>query len=437
MSNLFSLPAFPGFITGIFGSIWTVWEAVWWIATLLIALIVFWEAWHLHLHYKWVHHIHWTLLEIKVPKNILKTPKAMEQIFAAAHAPYSYGYSWYQKNIMGMDEYWMSFELIGRSGETHFYLRVPSEYRNMMESAIYGQYPEAEIIEADDYLDEMPKIIPNRNFDLSGFEEEQRHPAYFPIRTYPMFEEAVEEHRIDPIGGLMEVMSKLKEGEQIWYQVLVRPAGESTFAAGKKVLDKMYGIEEKKKKGVFGDFDLGFGFEDIFRAPFQHPSDRAGKGDEKDKFPRLLLSPHDKEQGDAIQQKIAKLSFDTTMRFVTITRRDVAEGGSGNIMSLHGFMRQFNTQNLQQLKPNKATTTAGYAVKGLFKKTRLNWRKRLLYEHYKNILHGPVAVLNIEELATVFHFPLGVVSTTELEKIESRKGSPPASLPVIEETDMS
>ena len=435
MSQLFSLPSGAGFITGILGSIWAVWEVVWWIATPLIAIIIFWEAWLLYLHHKWVHHIHWILLEIKVPKNILKTPKAMEQIFAAAHAPYNYGLKWYQKYIQGMDEYWMSFELVGRAGETHFYLRVPDQYRNMMESAIYGQYPEAEITEPDDYLDEMPKIIPNRNFDMSGFEEVQRHPAYFPIRTYPMFEEAVEEHRIDPIGGLMEVMSKLKEGEQIWYQILARPAGESTFAAGKKVLDKMYGIEEKEKKSFWSGLDLGVSFEDVFRAPFQHPGEREGKGEDKDKFPRLLLSPHDREQGDAIQEKIAKLSFDATIRFVTITRRDAVSPDSGNIMSLHGFMRQFNTQNLNQLKPESSTTTAGYAVKGLFKKERLHWRKRLLYEHYKNLLHGPTAVLNIEELATIFHFPLGTVSTTELEKIESRKGSPPSSLPVIEEAE--
>jgi len=437
MSHLFSLPTLPGPVLGILGSIWAVWEAVWWIATPLIAIIIFWEAWRLHLLHKWVHHIHWTMLEIKVPKNILKTPKAMEQIFAAAHAPYSYGYSWFQKYIQGMDEYWMSFELIGRAGETHFYLRVPNEYRNMMESAIYGQYPDAEISEANDYLDEMPKIIPNRTFDLSGFEEVQRHAPYFPIRTYPMFEESVEEQRIDPIAGLMEVMSKLKEGEQIWYQVLVRPTGEDAFNAGKKELNKMYGVEEPKKKGIFGDFDLGFGMEDVIRAPFQHPGERNSKKDEKDRFPRLLLSPHDKERGDAIQQKIAKLSFDATVRFVVITERDLATPDSGYIMSLHGFMRQFNTQNLQQLKPEKSTTTAGYAVKGLFKKPRLHWRKRLLYENYKNILHGkPVAILNIEELATIFHFPLGTVSTTELEKVGSRKGSPPASLPVIEEAEL-
>jgi hypothetical protein len=46
----------------------------------------------------------------------------------------------------------------------------------------------------------------------------------------------------------------------------------------------------------------------------------------------------------------------------------------------------------------------------------------------------PESVLNIEELATIFHFPLGTVSTTELEKVGSRRGSPPASLPIIDES---
>ena len=178
-------------VSGIIGSILVVWGVVWWIVLPIIAIIIFWEAWKLHLHYKWVTSIKWKLLEIKVPKTILKTPKAMEQIFAAAHAPYTYGTTTYQKYWQGMEEYWMVFELVGRAGETHFYLRVPAGFRNMMESAIYAAYPEAEITEADDYLEEMPHVLPNETFDLSGFEEVLRHKNYLPIRTYPMFEEAV------------------------------------------------------------------------------------------------------------------------------------------------------------------------------------------------------------------------------------------------------
>ena len=88
----------------------------------------------------------------------------------------------------------------------------------MMESAIYAAYPEAEITEAEDYLEEFPHVLPNETFDISGFEEVLRHENYLPIRTYPMFEEMVEEHRIDTIAPLMEAMSKLKNDEQLWFQ---------------------------------------------------------------------------------------------------------------------------------------------------------------------------------------------------------------------------
>ncbi len=152
---------------------------MWWFVLPLIGLLILWEAWLLHLHWKWVTHIKWKILEIKVPKNILKTPKAMEQIFAAAHAPYTYGISPYRKYWLGQEEYWMIFELIAKAGETHFYLRVPAEFRNMMESAIYAAYPEAEITEADDYLDEMPHILPNETFDVNGLEEVMRHEIIF------------------------------------------------------------------------------------------------------------------------------------------------------------------------------------------------------------------------------------------------------------------
>src|SRR5579862_3031256 len=157
--SLFTVPAPIAAVLGpVFASIWTVWAATWWFFAPLIAAIIFWEFWKLYLHVRFLKGIRWKVLEIKVPKNILKTPKAMEQIFAAAHAPYTYGIRTYDKYIKGVDEMFMSFELVGSSGETHFYLRVPEQFRNMMEAAIFAQYPDAEIFEVDDYLHELPEV---------------------------------------------------------------------------------------------------------------------------------------------------------------------------------------------------------------------------------------------------------------------------------------
>ena len=156
------------------------------------------------------------------------------------------------------------------------------------------------------------------------------------------------------------------------------------------------------------------------------------KKEETARAMRFIISPGEKDITEAIEEKTAKIALEATPRFLYITKQGGVD--QGVIMSLHGFVRQFNTQNLNSLKPNSAKTTASYAVRGLFKKTRIRWRKRMIYEDYRNIAPSAKrSILNIEELATIFHFPIATVSTTELEKVESRKGSPPASLPIIEE----
>lgn len=84
------------------------------------------------------------------------------------------------------------------------------------------------------------------------------------------------------------------------------------------------------------------------------------------------------------------------------------------------------------MRPNKDTMSAG--LHGLFKPIRMGFRKRILYERYRDLSFGPEKpILNIEELATIYHFPIMGVESTYLEKVESKKGGPPASLPLIEE----
>jgi hypothetical protein len=420
----------------IWQSIGTVWGLTWWIVLPLITGMVAWEAWLVYLHYRFIKRMNLKLLEIKIPKNVMKTPKAMEQIFAAAHAPYSYGIRTFDRYWRGQEEYWMSFELVARAGESHFYLRVPAQFRNMMESAIYSQYPEAEITEAEDYLHNMPKVLPNKNLDVSGFEEVLRHKNYFPIRTYLDFEDPVEERRVDTMGTLIEAMSRMRGDEQMWFQVIVKPTGEEFQMEGEEAINTLLHIdEEKEKKSSFlPSLDLGITLGEALRSPFEHPGAASPKHAEADQFKKLrfLVPTHDKERADAIQKKIAKLAFEATLRFIYIEGMN-APTKPEHMNSIHGYIRQFNTQDLNSLRPLKATTTAGYAVRGLFKKQRIHWRKRLIYEHYHHTLPAHhESVLNIEELATVFHFPITAVSTSELEKVESRKGTPPATLPIVE-----
>jgi hypothetical protein len=422
----FAAPIFRG----LFASVNEVWSKVWWIALPLITFFFFWDFWILYIQFKFITSIQWVLLEIKVPKNILKTPKAMEQIFAAAHAPYSYGLRFFEKYWEGRVEYWMSFEIVGSAGESHFYLRLPKQFRNLMESAIYAQYPEAEISEVEDYVKQMPKVLPNKTFDVYGNEQIFRAPNCYPIRTYPMFEEAVEERRVDPVGNVLEIISKLKVDEQIWIQILARPTGDDWKKEGDELVAKMTGIGEKKKKEPWF-YGLGVTLSEAILAPFVHPSTEVEKKSKDEfNFRMLLLTPGQKEVVEGIERKTAKLGFETTIRFIYIDKREAFS--RDNVAAIAGFFRQFNTQNLNLLKPDKRTMTA--AVRGLFIKLRLSWRKRVIYERYRDLIFNPhKPILNIEELATIYHLPIVGVESTYLEKVESRKGGPPAALPLMEE----
>ena len=433
-STLFSVP--PALVP-IFQSIWAVWSEVWWFVVPIVLALMLWETWKLYLHIRFLKGIKWEVLEIKVPKNVLKTPKAMEQIFAAAHAPYSYGFRFYDKYWKGLGEYFFSFELVGRAGETHFYLRTPQQFRGMMESAIYGQYPDAEITEVDDYVEQMPHVLPNRDLDVAGFEEILGAPDPYPIRTYPMFEDSVEERRIDPIGAFVEALSKMKGDQQFWYQLIIVPTGEEFKEEGEKIIAKKLGLEDKeeKKGSLFPDLSLGVSLGEALMGPFQHPGPAKDKKEEnKVRTQRFIVSPLDKTRTEGIAEKIAKFGFEVTIRFLYLERRGETRDGDKNIMLAHGYIRQFNTQDMNALRPDSKTTSASYAVRGAFKKMRLRWRKRIIYERYRHLTHQEKKpVLNIEELATIFHFPSTAVSTSELEKADSRKGTAPAGLPIMDQ----
>ena len=400
----------------IWQSIVAVWSWSWWVVLPVIALIVFLEFWEQYQRQQFYQSIPWKLLEIKIPKNILKTPKAMEQVFSAAY-------------IEG-EKHWMAFEAVGHAGDTHFYLRVPSPYRNMMESAIYAQYPEAEISEVDDYVQQMPRVMPNDEFDIFGVEQTLGNGEFAPIRTYKDFEDSVEERRIDTIALLMESMSKLKDSEQMWFQFIVKPVDEKWKKSAEKAAHKLLGVEEEKKKSSnpFAGFGLGLSFGEIVRAPFEHPNSEVKKKDEAPKAPKNV-KPGDKDLAEGIRSKMAKLAFQATIRFMYVDRR--GSFAKDNTNAAAAFFRQFNTQHLNYFKPDKETMTAG--VKGWFKNWKIAFRKHAFYDAYAHARpRNNKCVLNTEELATIYHFPINAVGTTELEKVPSRKGGPPASLPLVE-----
>jgi hypothetical protein len=361
---------------------------------------------------EFIQKIQWVLLELKPPRNLIKTPKSMEQVFAALYGIYSFGISWHDKYIDGKVDLWLSFEMVGRGGGIHFYVRCPKDRRNLVESAIYAQYPEVEIEEVPDYVDQMPSIMPNETWDLWGAGFTLAAESPYPIRTYPYFEEVKEEKRIDPISGIAEAMSKLKDDEMIWIQLLISPIGPQTGQDFKKEGDALI----QKIIDSTKDPNAPQGSVGMFR-----------------------LTSVQQEIIKAIGAKVSKLPFYFSLRFIYIDKKD--RFNMSNVSAVLSAFQLFNTRDMNALRPDKMTTGYGAFWGRLFpwyKRYQVNAKKRRIYDYYRKRKFGysgklvdeKLPVLNTEELATIFHFPTSVVKAPKLQTVYSRKGEPPVNLPI-------
>ena len=159
-----------GIFTNVGQSILAVFSLTWWVFLPLVLFSIFWEFWVYYVYVSYVRSQKWVLLHIRIPELVEKTPKAMEQVFASVYATYSFGLKFLEKYWEGkMVEDSTSFEILGINGGIYFQIRVLERYRNIIESAIYSQYPNAEITQGDDLVQlSFPKVLPNKVYDLWG-----------------------------------------------------------------------------------------------------------------------------------------------------------------------------------------------------------------------------------------------------------------------------
>lgn len=405
-------------------------KATWWFITPLILFFVAKNSWLYWVVMRvYLPKLNLTLLEIKIPKEVLKTPKAMEYVLVALHGVWE---SLNNRDIWLRGEIlpWFSLEMAGTAGEMHFYIQTQTKYIALVESAVYSQYPDAEIIAVEDYTNAIPPDIPNKNWDLWGTDMRLQKESPYPLRTYVDFEEMVEERRLDPVASIAEAMNKLRVGEHLWIQFIITPDLKigGLRKEGEKITAKlMQRPDTKERKGLAS----------VASVVFEQSMMLLGKQpDEKKKedvlwSPEWNLSPGEREIIKAVEQKTSKVSFLTMIRFLYIGRRDVFK--KPNVAAPFAFFEQFNTFNLNRVRLNSRTYTKNSFL--LFRGLRNRFRKIRLFQWYKwrSDLPGsisPFYFLNVEELATMFHFPGQIVQAPTMPRVETRKAPPPSGLPI-------
>lgn len=331
------------------------------------------------------------LLMLEIPKANDKKELAAEQLFASLHGILRDHNE--LKNSGGVQEH-LSFEIVSTAGQIRFYVWVPKILQSFVEGQIYAQYPSVQIHTVDeDYVDTRKDKKVTYSAELALTDNDA-----LPINTFENFE-------VDPLAGITGTLAKLDpdNSEELWIQILTRPIPDDWH---KNTTDRWI---NRVKTGRNSLKILGIDWvyiAQIIGALFQPPSGGDGNG------PKVELSERDKTRISKAEEKATKLGYQVKIRLAYLGNDEI--NAKLNMQALVGTFKQFNSTNLNGF----------HMLGGSFNSADLEAYK--LRQFTDNGF-----ILNISELASIYHLPHTSVETPNIVWATSKTAEPPAKLPLL------
>lgn len=400
-----------------------------WVIFLWAIILSAWRLWIFYIQGKFAKTIQYVLLAIDVPRENKQGPEAVERLFAHLAGARSSG-SKTERYFKGYFQLSFSFELISIEGQIQYLIRTPIQFRDLIEAAVYATYPDAEITEVEDYTTEAPDRFPNEEYDLWAADLVLYNKNAYPIRTYPSFEHSLTQELKDPLTDLLEILGKLQKGEQVWLQLIITPISDNWKISSAKMVKKMMGINTSESKtiklGIIGD--LISIFIEAWRQITGMFIDQNLSILKEEKL--AALSPGERRVIEAIQNKASKIGFAVKFRIVYLGIKEVFSKARG-VAGVLGAINQFNTLDMNGFKPDDQAKTSKPMIAGKKRLSDKQNRLILAYKQRSSLSGARTCILNIEELASLWHFPVSTVKAPLIKKTGSKKGEPPFGLPVI------
>ncbi len=334
-----------------------------------------------------------SLISVSVPKNNDRTPQAAEQMFAALHGIFRSGATTQPQ---------ISFEIVSKDKVIVFYVYMPTELKDFVSSQIFAQYPTVEI---KDVPHEEDYTHLDQSKALAATELTLKKEAVYPIKTFLNFE-------VDPLSGITGVLSSVGQDEEIWIQMIVRPIDDDWQEAGPKAVKN---IKEPPPKHV-GMLELmanevkSFS-TDFARAVVVGPSE-PDKKDKKDEKKSEDMPGPVKQAIQGIEEKTTKLGYETTIRLLAASTSE--QFAQAKLEQVIGAFKQYSSLNLNA-----------------FVSKEISNDKEALRLFTTRAFVDSTMIFNVTEIASLYHFPSETVATPTIAWAGSKKGEPPANLPII------
>ncbi|MBI1974328.1 MAG: hypothetical protein HYS51_00505 [Candidatus Zambryskibacteria bacterium] len=391
-----------------------------WLVVMLVSLYM--HTWFNYKRRQFIRKKGGVLLEIKLPKDIEKTPAAMEMVLEGMWEDVPGSLT--DVYIDGAVRNWFSLEIVSIGGQIKFYIWTWPKWRQVVETRIYSQYPGVEIVEAKDYA--LDLIFDPAKVKVKGITTRLVKEDAIPIKTYIDFgldkTDKEPEQIIDPLTPVLEYLGARKPGEVAAVQIVIQGHRAQGFQDAMLNPKKHFSKEVKDAVKKIAEKEAYF--------------------ETKEGMPisTLNLTKTQNEAIASIERNASKHAYDTQLRLLYFTTIEADDKNS--TAGMIGSMRQFgyvgSSTILNGIRPNQFIPGINYSWEDFLDIRKMENQRRHLDAFkrrsffnvpYKHLMGKPY-VLTVEELATLFHFPAGGTATTPtLARIPSKKAEAPANLP--------
>lgn len=364
------------------------------------------------------------LLEIKPPRNLVKTPLAMETFLATLHQQGGES-NWYARWILGGIRAFFSLEIASFEGQVHFFIWTRANFRRLIESQMYAQYPGVQVTEAPDYT----RIISAKPEEWSLWGCDFKHTAKdpLPIKTYIEYgldKVQKEPEQTDPIANLIEYMGSIGKGEYLWLQFVIR------MHRGEKYNNNKFGSERTWKDEAKELIDK---MRKDARTTYVDPV----SGKEMPGFPNPTKG--ESEKMAAIERNVSKQGFDVGVRGIYLAKPEKFNP----IMITHtiSLFKPFSSEGWNGIRAAAWMMRFDDYPWEIGVENMKNRYRRKMVEAFRRrqFFYDPVTyglspsetmVMSTEELATIFHIPSQSVQAPGLTRAQSATHEAPGNLPV-------
>jgi hypothetical protein len=406
----------------------------WWFWLFLILLPLF-KSTYLHWrqeNFKAGKAFDMSLAEIRLPREITKSPKSMEQVLITIHSLRNSPGNFKEKWLNGEITIWFSLEIVSFGGNIKFFIRFPKVRKAIIEAAFFSYYPDIELVEVNDYTDNFPKNLvelEERGLDIWGTEMILAKEDAYPIKTYKDFESPDEDKQYDPISAFLEVLGKCRKEEVVAIQILIAPAAPDWNKKYEKLVED---LKERKNKNQSG----------------------GSEGDNKAVSPSLMMrTPGETDILKTVEENLSKPAFKTLIRYIYLSPKELYDSNYAN-KGIGGAFNQYTSLNLNSFKANGAISTGAniWNKPYIFPKKRARYKKAVILNDFIKRNMPPETFMgklitsyffrwNFDSktfffttscLATLFHPPTSVVLTIpHIERNQSKKSGPPPNIPIF------